>query len=273
MQRKHMKYLLLLTGLLAPIPAWAFTVIQPPGTTGGGMAGFVTYVGQLIPALYGMFIGFAFLMLFVYAATMILYSNDESAKTEAKSAYVYAMIGMAVVGISGFIAQAIMPSGTASIVKPADVDPYLNNIVTYAKGAVSIALIVNIVIQGFRLVLSQGEQEYIDRARKRLFYSFVGAVFVILAQAIVLAVDPSQSSTLDGLTAEGVGIANFLLTFVGAGAVIAIIIAGIFLVVSVDESLKDKAKTIIKSSLITLIVVVVSYALVNTFIDIARRNA
>jgi len=273
MQRKHMsKYFLLISGLLAPTHAWAFIVPPPPGTTGGGMAGFVAYVGQLVPILRGVFIGFAFLMLFLYAAMMILYSNDESAKTEAKSAYAYAMIGMAVVGLSSFIAAAIAPSPIApdaSFVRPGFLTPSLENMMNYAKWTVAIALMVNIVIQGFRLVLSQGEQEYIDRARKRLFMSFVGAMLVILAQAIVVAVNPGMGANLNGLTDEGMGIANFLLAFVGTGAVIAIIIAGIFLVVSVDESLKEKAKTIIKSSIIALLVVLVSYALVNTFINIA----
>ena len=53
------------------------------------------------------------------------------------------------------------------------------------------------------------------------------------------------------------------------GAMCAVIIAGIMLVVSVEESLKDKAKTLIKTSIIVMVVVLVSYTFVSTILSAA----
>ncbi|MFA6039251.1 MAG: hypothetical protein WCV62_00790 [Candidatus Peribacteraceae bacterium] len=265
------KTLFLLGLLLAPAAAWALEVTPPAGGMGGGFAGLVAYIWfHVVPMLQGVFVAFAFFFLFLYAATMVLFSHDESAMTEAKSAYTYAIVGMLIVGASTLIAQAIMP-GSAEFIHAEPLTPVLDNIIAYGKGAVAVVLVVNVVIQGFRLVISHGEQEYVDRARKRLFMSFVGTILVILAQAIVVAVNPGMGANLNLLNEEAVGLANFLLAFIGAGVVIAIIVAGIYLVVSVDESLKDRAKGIIKTSIITLIVVLLSYALVNTFIHIASN--
>ncbi len=260
-------YLLSVGLLLAPVPAWAFEVGLPIGGIGGGFAGFIAYVLQVVPVLRGMFVAFAFFFLFLFAATMVLFSHDESAMTEAKKAYAYAVIGMVVVGLSTLIAQAIMP-GSPAFIHPGILEPSFENVIAYGKWAVAVALVINVVIQGFRLVISHGEQEYVDRARKRLFMSFVGTILVVLTQAIVVAVNPGLGADLDGLNEEAVGLANFLLAFIGAGAVIAIVVAGIYLVVSVDESLKERAKGIIKTSIIALIVVLLSYALVNAFINI-----
>lgn len=70
------------------------------------------------------------------------------------------------------------------------------------------------------------------------------------------------------LSAEVVGIANFLITLVGALCVVAMILAGIAYVISVDESYKDSAKTAIKVSIVTLVIMLLSYAIVNTFLSL-----
>ena len=47
-----------------------------------------------------------------------------------------------------------------------------------------IAVIV-IVIAGIRLVVSQGEEQEKDKAKKTIFYAIIGLVVILLAQAIV----------------------------------------------------------------------------------------
>jgi hypothetical protein len=114
-----------------------------------------------------------------------------------------------------------------------------------------------------RLVSSAGEQESIDKARKRLITSIIGVGVIFLTKAIVTA---STSTTISVLSVEVAGIANFAISFVGILAVGAIIVGGFLLVISFQESLKEKAKTMIKTSIVALVVVLLSYTLVAMFI-------
>ena len=47
-----------------------------------------------------------------------------------------------------------------------------------------IAVIV-VVIAGIRLVVSQGEEQEKDKAKKSIFYAIIGLVVILLAQAII----------------------------------------------------------------------------------------
>lgn len=48
--------------------------------------------------------------------------------------------------------------------------------------------------------------------------------------------------------------------------VIALIVAGIMLIISIDESLREKAKSIVIGTLITLVFVLASYTLIIIFL-------
>lgn len=246
-----------LLALLVPEAAVAFK-LPPPGGAGGGAGGLMVYLAQLAPNLQWIFVAVLFLFLFLYAAGMIVFSSQDNALSEAKNAYIYAIFGMITVSVAGLIAGAVAPGkgailATGPLVKP------LVNIYTYIMGVAGVALLANITIQGLRLVSSGGEQEYIDKARKRLISSFIGVGIIFLTEAIVSA---TTSANISVLSAEVAGVANFAISLVGILAVGAIIIGGFLLVISFQESLKDKAKTMIKTSVVALVVVLLSYALV-----------
>ena len=137
-------------------------------------------------------------------------------------------------------------------------------------------MLINIVIQGARLIAAQS-QEDAEKAKKRLLYGFVGVGIILLANRMVLAVFPDTVPCSSGgvsgsggdssiISIEMVGIANFLLAAFGLMVVVAIIIAGIYLVVSVKEDNKEKAKQIIKTSIIALAVIIAAFAIVNAFL-------
>jgi len=250
-----------LPALLLPGVASAFT-IAPPGGAGGGAGGLMIYLAQIAPNLQWIFIAVLFLFLFLYAATMIVLSSQDNAMTEAKNSYIYAIFGMITVSVAGLIAGAVAPGkgtllATGTLVKP------IGNIYAYIMGIASVGLLANITIQGMRLVSSAGEQESIDKARKRLITSIIGVGVIFLTKAIVTA---STSTTISVLSVEVAGIANFAISFVGILAVGAIIVGGFLLVISFQESLKEKAKTMIKTSIVALVVVLLSYTLVAMFI-------
>jgi predicted benzoate:H+ symporter BenE len=45
--------------------------------------------------------------------------------------------------------------------------------------------VIVVVIAGIRLVISQGEEQEKDKAKKTIFYAIIGLIIILFAQAIV----------------------------------------------------------------------------------------
>ncbi|TSC57345.1 MAG: hypothetical protein Greene041619_1217 [Candidatus Peregrinibacteria bacterium Greene0416_19] len=270
------RFLLPIIGLLAllePVSASAFQLdlhlgpvcrLIPCYSSGGGMAGLNQYLFGILTAMELLFVAVALVMVFLNAANMVLYSTNESTVGESRSGLYYNIIGAALVALSHLIVQTFAVGNGGAFVNPAPFASGITLIVNYVKALLAVAVLANVVIQGIRFVTAQGEDAQVEKARKRLFASFIGTAVILLANVIVSALVPGSNSPI--LNPEIVGIAQFFLTLVGAFSVIAIVAAGIMLVVSVDESLKDKAKSAIKTSIVALIVVIASFAIVTTFL-------
>ena len=136
-------------------------------------------------------------------------------------------------------------------------------------GAVAIFFIV---YSGVAIIASMGEEETIKKHRKTLLWSFIGLAIVILANTVItrffFVVDPiTGNAGID--TATGIytiaGITNFIAGFVGVFAVVAIIVAGIIWVANFgNDEIANKAKKIILSAVIGVVLAVSAYAIVNT---------
>jgi hypothetical protein len=62
------------------------------------------------------------------------------------------------------------------------------------------------------------------------------------------------------------GLLSLVLTLLGAASVLAMIVAGILLIVSVDEALKERAKKIVIGTIIALVLTLMSYALATVLL-------
>jgi len=214
--------------------------------------------GSLIPGLLTAFGGILFAALVFYGLRLAAESRNDSAMGEAITAYGQAFAGATVVLGSYVLAQAF---GTVGSITPTEVETgIIAGVVSYIMQIVGAVLILNIVIQSFRMMTSQDEGG-ISGARNNLIYSFMGAAIVMLGAAILDMVRPGAFN--HGINQHIVGIANFLGVFFGLLAVVAVIVAGIMLVVSVDESLKDRARSMIIAALVAIVVVMVSLGLIQ----------
>jgi hypothetical protein len=251
----------LIAGFLSPVSpehVLAFAV-NPP--TGVNYPTLPAYVGTVVGALQNAFVGILFLALVVYAGMMILYSSEDSMVTESKSALAYAIGGCIVVGLAVIIGESVTRTGT--LLDFSTVTPSLENIALYFRYALLAILLGNIVIQAFRLLASRGEQDVVARARKRLILGFVGAVIMIIAGLITNA---ASTLTLSDVRLQIVYIANAIVVLLTVACVAAMVIAGIMLVLSAQESLKERAKTIIRVAIVSFIVVLLSGTIVNTIL-------
>lgn len=236
----------------------------------GGAQGISDYMElYVVPTVGVLFLGVAVAMFFTYAVSILARSHDESAVQESKIAYIHAITGAAIVSLAVYFVWAVSPDPRIgpgpNIVNRPYLEHGFQNVIYYIKLVLGTAMIVNIVVQAARLIASQGEEDG-TKAKQRLLYGFVGVAVILLANAMVTSAFPPFGADPGIITDELVGLANFLLALFALIAVLAVIVAGIMLIVSFDEGLKDKAKSIVKTAIITLAVIIASYAIVNAFV-------
>ncbi len=257
--------------------AWAFNVDSgwsgivcqylPCTAMGGGATGLSDYlVAKVVTGMEIAFVALALGALFLSAMNMVIFGEQEDVVKQSRTQFIYAISACGVVSFARWIAEAFAPQYTgADLVNHVYVETMVGNVIALFKISLVLLISVNLVIQGMRLITSQGEQDQFQKASKRLIGTFVGAAFVLLANTLVQALLPGASGS--GIVAnEFAGVANYIITAIGFGAVVVIIVGGGFLVLSVNDGLKDKAKTMVKTAVVALVAVLVSYALVNTFI-------
>lgn len=264
-----MRAFAVLLGLLLPLLTQAQIPPCPVGSIlpcgGGGSLGLSLYVGNVIfPAVRIGFVAIAIVMFTAYAGRLLMESEEESTITDIKNAYSQAVVGAVIICISTFIVDGFGRSANATIVNPGPVTFAIANIIGYFKLSIGVLLSIVITTQGIRLMLLQGQESEIEQARKKFFHSLLGVAVILLANALVAAVQPGQQSII--VNDEIRGIVNVGLEVLAALSVLSLMVAGFFLVISIDDSLKDRAKKIVFGTVITLIVVLSAYTIVNYFI-------
>ncbi|MCK5017934.1 MAG: hypothetical protein KAS32_12830 [Candidatus Peribacteraceae bacterium] len=206
------------------------------------------------------FVGILFAMLVFYGIRLLIESRNENAITETKQAYAQILAGAVLVGGAALIADTF---SSGIIVNESPFSDVANNIISFLTGLIATLVLVNVVIQGIRLIVAQEDGD-IDSAKKRFIHGTIGAAIAILATAFVNTFSNAQTGVA---IQEIIGIGQYLTYILGALAVLGIMVAGVMLVVSVDEALKDRAKKLILTSLVTLAISMTAYGIVELFVN------
>ena len=228
----------------------------PCDTAGGSDAAVVTI---LINGAQIAFASVLFAMLIFYGVRLIMGSDNDSTITETYHSYAYAAIGTILAGSALLFAQTFTIPTQDSVISASPTNVVLNGVITAFKAILYSAVVFNIFYQGFRLVSSQDESQT-DKAKKQFIYGLVGAAIVLLAGPLVTGFI-SANSGVAGV--QAVGIANFMGAILGALAVIAMFVSGLYLVFAVNEQNSDKAKKVLTGAIIVLIITMMSLALIN----------
>lgn len=231
--------------------------------TPGGLDAIVDYVINFIfPSFRVLFIAIALAMLAYNGVRLVTENDDENAQKEAKDAYKQIIYGCAIVSLATFLVDAFGTTAQDTLINPEPLNEGIGNFVFYMKVMLAAVAFAVLIVQGIRLILviKEGEDET-GRAKKNLINAFFGIAVVLLLDPLVNAFFPGAGTV--GLSDEVRGFATFLLTLFGAAAVLSFIVAGIFLIVSVDEGLKDRAKKACLTAAIATAVVMAAYVLVE----------
>lgn len=240
-------------GVLNPCP---LNNLACPGAYADSYFAFI-----LVNSAKYVFAGILFAMLVWYGFKLILGADNESTVTESYNAYAYAAIATILAGGAFTLANTF--AVPTVLVNQAPGNALVMGVINALRALLFTALIFNMSYQGFRLVSDQDESQA-EKAKKQFIYGMVGAAIVILADRVVFAVSGANSGIL---TAEVVGIANFIGTILGAFAVIALFVAGLWLVLAVNDQNAQKAKKIITTSLVVLAVTMMSLAIIRTMLS------
>lgn len=251
-----------LAGILLPLLAYAQpanpsmiqTCILPLSCNHGDLASYL--YDTVIVAAFASFNGVLFGALIYYGLKLLFTPENDSSLTETKQALEYAILGTVLVLGVDMISSAFYVGG----IHPSNVNPLIQNIIAFVTALVGSALLANIVIQGI-MMITAGDEGGVTRARTLLIHSCIGAGIVVLAAPIIGMLVGGQASA-----DELIGIGNFLITLFGALAVIGLIVSGILLVISTDESFKDRAKKLAISCIVALIVVLAAAGIINLFL-------
>ncbi len=235
--------------------------------TATGVIGLDAYLSNIIvPALKTIFIGVMVVYCAWYALTLIVYGQDEAKQKESKTAFEGAIQGAAFVGLAIFIVSAFAPSEAGvALVNESPFAEGVNRVVDFIMMVTGVFLILIIGYSGARIIVLQGNESEIEKQKKNFFFGLLGVVLLFLAKVISDAILPSGTPLT--LVEEAGGMIRFILEIIAGLAVVAFIASGFLFLVSLhNDNLKQRARRILLSTIIILIIVILSHVLVSTFI-------
>ncbi|MCK5615148.1 hypothetical protein KAR91_75490 [Candidatus Pacearchaeota archaeon] len=241
---------------------------------------------------------FAVLWIVVSGIQMVLAGGDESKITEQKRAITYAVIGLMVIlllergitliyGVPG-VERGLSTAGPG-------ISEEIIGVIAFAKALIGAAAILMIMINGFKTITAQGEEDKITTQKKAILWVIVGLVVIMVNEFAVenLFIEPAQrqiAQSQEFMAAgeeiipqdeqEGISISNvqnlinlfgsitqFILGFVGIIAFAALIYGAASMIGNYgNDEMVEKSKKIIRNALIGIVVILSAFALISTVI-------
>lgn len=238
--------------ILLPVPELCFAA-------NNGTAQFSNFIRiHIIDQALIAFSGIAAAAIFYYAVRMIVDAYNEKAFTDVTNSFMYVMMGLMVIALAGAFTNSFF-----NTISPGLLIPGINSIISFIIRAAEGAFTLMIVIAGLRMVVSQGDEGAFDKWKKILVGNCIGVMMMLIANFIVIGIASRDAGVI---VEELSGIGLFMLTIIGFACVAALVIAGVLLIISIDESLRDRAKRAIIGTLISLMIVMAVYSLIFVFV-------
>ena len=239
----------------------------------------------------------------VYAGVrMVIAQGNEEEYTTQKRNILYAIIGLAVIGLSGDLVRIFSvgcdATGKDILGQPCVAGGFLKDpnaivrsatlfnqrtqfVITFIKYLIGSIAVFGVVRSGMRLVTSSGNEEKLSEDKKGLFYGILGLIFIIMADPIInnvfYKVDLSRYPSVGGAApgfdaAQGVkelaGFTNLVVTIATPVAILMLLYAAFSYVTSAgNEEKQGKAKRLIFAVIVGILVMYAAFAIVSTVIS------
>ena len=86
---------------------------------------------------------------------------------------------------SGFAGPSPDIQGTPSAADSTEIRQIIIDVLTAVLNFLALIAVIVVVIAGIRMIISQGEEEPMGKAKKTIFYALIGLVIVLFARVIV----------------------------------------------------------------------------------------
>jgi len=222
--------------------------------------------------------GVALIVIVIQAIKLVSTANDEEAG-KAKTTLLVGIIGLLIIQLADVIVkqmffgeqgEAFEDPVSAEIFAESSVEQ-LRGIIGFVQVFVGAAAVLVIVLRGFMLITSGGDEEGMTKAKKHLLYAIVGLFVVILSEVVVRGVIfPEGGQELPDAERGAfiiISITNYLAGFVAILAFVTLFYGGYKYVVSAgNEEETENVKKIFIGATIALILALGAFALVNTLL-------
>ncbi len=251
-----------------------------PGVGACQLAALFLYVVARMRILVGLV---AFAMIVIAGFNLIVRQSEESMGA-ARKTIVGVVVGVFLIFLSEQFVDAIyggfsIDPGTV-LADPINLEAgayiisnELMGIVRWAETLVAITAIGLMVAQAIVVLSSFGAEETIRKAYRSVFYTVIGLLLIVFDRTIAAIFGYSQLAAFPGapdatiFVVEVFGFIRFLLGFVAIAAIGVVIYAGILMIAHFgQEEMVTKARTIIINGVIGLVLIVVSFVVVQTVI-------
>lgn len=227
----------------------------------------------------------AFIMIVIAAIKLVSTSSDEEAG-KAKKSLLIGIVGLLIIQLAdtavkkmffGEQGEIFEDVGTSQLFAEETVSQ-LRGIIGFIEAFLGIAAVLTIIIKGFTLITSGGNEEEQTKAKKHIIYAIVGLAVVGLAEVVVRGfIFPEAGNKLPDVEVGKriiVSIVNFLASFIAILAFITLFFAGYQYVASGgNEEVTTKVKKYFYGAVIALLLALSAFALVNTVLDFEDPEA
>ncbi len=235
----------------------------------------ILYLADLFKYLIG---GVAIILIIVSGVRLITAGKDiEQVVDKQKENLKYSFLGLIVIMLADVAVKQVFFGDAGEVYRSeaevkmaagrgADQIRGLYNLLEYFVGALAILFIV---IGGFRLVISAGDEEGIKKSKKQVMWAVLGIILVGLSELVIKdIVFPNQGTQLLNVDRGKeliINITNFVSAFLATLAVGLFMYGGFLYVTDVGKGENTgKAKKIFMGAIIGLLIAMGAYSLVNT---------
>ncbi len=146
----------------------------------------LSYIRGIIGLLHIFLGAIAVLVIIIRGVKVITSAGEEEELTKAKKHVLYALAGIAVIGLSELIVRGFVFPKEGEILPDVNVGRKLIvDITNYLSGFIAIICFVVLFYAGYRYVLSGGEEQSTEKVKKLVTSAVIGLVIALAAFAIV----------------------------------------------------------------------------------------
>lgn len=260
----------------------------PQGGTGVEMAR--SLVQRIVDNVRYVIGAIAIVMIIVAGVKLVTAGGNEEVFTKQSMTLLYAVIGLAFVGLAGELSRifdvdrgGFLKDPSVAVQRARLFNRTLQIIITFIKYIIGSIAVLFIVRNGLRLIMVSGSEEEVTKDKTNIFYGLLGLVVILISDPIINKVFfKIDTSTYPGLNPvrpgldpyrlvrEIAGVTNVVAAIAGPFALLSLLAGGLMYALAAGDDEKiGKAKKMIMWSIIGIIIIYGAFAIVSTFV--ARR--